>query len=400
MMATPSLDSISAQLALISAKQDTAATVAAANAVAVTRALESLSADTKELVLKAREVTKQNRITVLGPLLRQYAGTWDEGVRTPCPVQADSFYDIIKPLVDPNDIKWKKVQDFKNMIRGKNTMLRQGLRIGDDGSEELVDGRPSANPTYAFRYISKRVCWLVDIGDYRNFVANGWPANILASLAILLPSPPPPPPSPPSPPPQPPTPPPASTHPDNYVTVNHHGHVIAARPFNVEDQFVHSARTNKANANTVFYGSSQQGKSVAMRKWMQAAAPFVAMRGLCDEANKFDTYCEDGAFQATTDKNVLKALFLQYYQEARPKTATDAGKIVLCPSEDLMDAMKEAGIWAPGEVGRDALGKGRHKNFIKLDTIQDWKGVPPMIRKNYRFIAITVSTSVTHTLRC
>ena len=84
----------------------------------------------------------------------------------------------------------------------------------------------------------------------------------------------------------------------------------------------------------------------------------------------------------------------------RPKTATNAGKIVLYPSEDLMDAMKEAGIWSPGEVGRDALGKGRHKNFIKLDTIQDWKGVPPMIRKNYRFIAITVSTSVTHTLRC
>jgi len=42
MMATPSLDSISAQLALISAKQDTATTVAAANAVAFTKALESL----------------------------------------------------------------------------------------------------------------------------------------------------------------------------------------------------------------------------------------------------------------------------------------------------------------------------------------------------------------------
>ena len=101
MMTAPSLESISAQLALISAKQDTAATAAAANAAAfTTKALESLSADTQELVLNSLEVTKQNRIMVLGPLLQEFAGTWIDGVRSPRPVQAGSFYDMIKPLVD------------------------------------------------------------------------------------------------------------------------------------------------------------------------------------------------------------------------------------------------------------------------------------------------------------
>ena len=100
-MTAPSLESISAQLALISAKQDTAATAAAANAAAfTTKALESLSADTQELVLNSLEVTKQNRIMVLGPLLQEFAGTWIDGARSPRPVQADSSYDMIKPLVD------------------------------------------------------------------------------------------------------------------------------------------------------------------------------------------------------------------------------------------------------------------------------------------------------------
>ena len=37
---------------------------------------------------------------VLGPLLQEFAGTWIDGARSPRPVQAGSFYDMIKPLVD------------------------------------------------------------------------------------------------------------------------------------------------------------------------------------------------------------------------------------------------------------------------------------------------------------